>query len=140
MARNKVSDLRDHLFASIEALRDADPKDLEREIARARAVSGVAQVIIESAKVEVDLVSAVGASGLGTNFMSLPPEESRELPRLVSGEREAVNCACGALSEGWPDNMCQNCWEAYCDREWWAQWNCAFWEHWFTRALKGELA
>ena len=52
-----VSDLRAHLFATLEALRDKDnPMDLDR----ARAVSDVAQTIINSAKVEVDYLRVTG--------------------------------------------------------------------------------
>jgi len=77
MARNTLKDLRDHLFETIEALKDAtDPMDIER----ATAIAGVAQTIINSAKVEVDLVKAVSSSSPGSrNFFGLP-EEGRSLP------------------------------------------------------------
>jgi hypothetical protein len=52
-----INTLRSELFATIRALRDsANPMD----IARAKAVSDVAQTIINSAKVEVDMINAVG--------------------------------------------------------------------------------
>ena len=55
--KNKIDDLRNHLFATIEALQDEDdPMDLDR----ARAISDVAQTIINSAKVEVDFLRATG--------------------------------------------------------------------------------
>jgi len=83
MARNKVSDLRDHLFETLEALKDPEnPMDLER----ARTISDVAQVIINSAKVEVDLVKAISASAPAGGFFNLPSEESRELPRIGAGK------------------------------------------------------
>lgn len=64
MAHNKMSDLRDHLFETLEALKDKDaPMDLER----AKAVCSVAQTIINSAKVEVDLVKAVSGDR-GSDF------------------------------------------------------------------------
>lgn len=63
--KNKIDDLRNHLFATIEALQDKDdPMDLDR----AKAIADVAQVIINSAKVEVDYINKVG--GIGTNFIS----------------------------------------------------------------------
>jgi hypothetical protein len=75
MAKNKINDLRDHLFATLEALRDPEtPMDIER----ARAISDVAQTIINSAKVEVELVKAVGGSEPGSVFFVIP-EESRLL-------------------------------------------------------------
>lgn len=82
MAKNKISDLRDHLFETLEALKDKDqPMDIER----ARAISDVAQVIINTAKVEVDLVKAVGGSAPGGAFFNLP-EESRDLPKLPQSQ------------------------------------------------------
>lgn len=60
--RNKISDLRNHLFEVIEQLKDKDhPMDLDR----ARAVADVAQVIVNSAKVEVAHMHVTGASGTG---------------------------------------------------------------------------
>lgn len=60
--RNKISDLRNHLFEVIEALKDKDhPMDLDR----ARAVADVAQVIVNSAKVEVAHMQVTGGSGTG---------------------------------------------------------------------------
>lgn len=84
MPKNKISDLRDHLFETLEALKDPEtPMDLER----ARAISEIAQTIINSAKVEVDLVKAVSGSAPGSvKFFGLE-EESRELPNL---ERRAL--------------------------------------------------
>lgn len=55
--KTKISDLREHLFATLESLRDDDkPMDL----ARAKAIADVAQTIINSAKVEVDFINATG--------------------------------------------------------------------------------
>lgn len=63
--QNKIDDLRNHLFATLEALRDKDsPMDIER----AKAISNVANSIIETAKVEVKYIEAIG--GQGTGFMN----------------------------------------------------------------------
>ena len=79
--KNKISDLRDHLFATIESLRDEeDPMDIDR----AEAIAGVADVIIRSAKVEVDYLKAVG--GKGTNFIPETPS-APPLPPPVSTKR-----------------------------------------------------
>lgn len=60
--KNKIEDLRNHLFATLEALQDEDkPMDIER----AKAVAIVSQQIIESAKVEVKFIDAVGGDGSG---------------------------------------------------------------------------
>lgn len=56
--KNKISDLRNHLFETIEALKDEDkPMDLDR----ARTISGVAQTIINSAKVEIEFLEVTGS-------------------------------------------------------------------------------
>lgn len=56
--RNKIDDLRNHLFETLEALKDKEePMDLDR----ARAVAEVAKVIVESAKVEVAFLKVTGA-------------------------------------------------------------------------------
>jgi len=79
MARNKINDLRDHLFETLEALKDTEkPMELDR----AKAIADVAQVIINSAKVEVELVKAVSSSSAGSCFFNLP-EETRTLPRIA---------------------------------------------------------
>lgn len=63
MTKNKITDLRNHLFETIEML-----KDKEIDIQTAKAISDVAQVIINSAKVEVQFLKEVDASK-STNFM-----------------------------------------------------------------------
>lgn len=63
--KNKIGDLRDHLFEILEALKDPDkPMD----IARAKACADVAQTIINSAKVEVDFINAIGGGASGSGF------------------------------------------------------------------------
>jgi hypothetical protein len=66
--KNKIDDLRNHLFETLEALKD-DEKPME--LARARAIADVARVIVESAKVEVNFLNVTGAVR-GTGF--LPPD------------------------------------------------------------------
>jgi hypothetical protein len=70
--KNKINDLRNHLFATIESLQDETaPMDLDR----AKTIADVAQVIINSAKVEVDFIKVIGADH-GTGFI---PDEKRFL-------------------------------------------------------------
>lgn len=85
MARNKLSDLRDHLFAALEGLSDPDKP---MEIERAKAIAEVAQTIINSAKVEVDAMKAIGGSMAPGGFFAIK-EEGRELPR-IERRREAA--------------------------------------------------
>ena len=65
MAKNKIEDLRNHLFETIEMLKDGD-----MEIDKAKAISEVAQVIINSAKVEVQFLKEMG-SNKHTGFIQL---------------------------------------------------------------------
>lgn len=75
--KNKIEDLRNHLFATLEGLLDEqNPMELDR----ARAVADVAQVLVNSAKVEVDFLK-VTDSVQGSGFI---PDDSR---RITSGER-----------------------------------------------------
>jgi hypothetical protein len=70
MAKDKIQDLRHHLFETIEMLKDGDI-----EIEKARAISEVAQVIINSAKVEVQFLKEMG-SNRHTGFIQLDnPDE-----------------------------------------------------------------
>ena len=70
MARNKISDLRDHLFEMIENIKDAKkPEDVDREIAKAKAISDVAEVIIDSAKVEVQYLEMAGFTKSDSEFL-----------------------------------------------------------------------
>lgn len=53
--KNKISDLRDHMFAALERLGDEKitPEQLKIEIERSKAVAEVGKVIVESAKAEI---------------------------------------------------------------------------------------
>lgn len=78
--KNKIEDLRNHLFATIEALLDEDnPMD----VTRAKAVSNAAQAIINSAKVEVDFLKVAGGEGSG--FFPVNP---RGYMAIADGRRE----------------------------------------------------
>jgi hypothetical protein len=73
MMKNKIEDLRNHLFATLEALQD---KTSPMDIGRAKAIADVAQVVVNSAKVEVDHLRALADSGVrmqpgdGTGFIT----------------------------------------------------------------------
>jgi len=57
MARNKLSNLRDHLFATIENLLD---EDSNFDVEKAEAIANLGNVIVNSAKVEYQLIRAMG--------------------------------------------------------------------------------
>lgn len=58
MARNKLTDLNDHLFAQIERLGDEEltEKELKKEVERAKAITLMAKNIIDNARVTLDAV------------------------------------------------------------------------------------
>lgn len=67
MAKNKMSDLRDHLFETLERLKDEqNPMELDR----AKTVSLVAQTIINSATVEVKAMNALGQDAAQSGFFA----------------------------------------------------------------------
>jgi hypothetical protein len=83
--KNKIEDLRNHLFAQLERLSDDEgmknPLKLERELKRAKAISEVSQVLVSAAKAETDFLKTTGKlndSGFmgidkaNTNTKSLP--------------------------------------------------------------------
>jgi hypothetical protein len=76
--QNKIEDLRNHLFATLEALRD---KEAPMDIERAKTISTVANSIIESAKVECKYIEVMG--GNGTGFVPSLPASDRQ--RLTNG-------------------------------------------------------
>jgi len=65
MPKDKIQDLRHHLFEKIEMLKD---KDID--IATAKAISEVAQVIVNTAKVEVSFIRATQSTE-DTGFIKL---------------------------------------------------------------------
>lgn len=76
--KNKIEDLRNHLFATIEALQDEDnPMDLDR----AKTISAVSQTIINSAKVEVDFLKITGGVE-GSGFIPYEPRKPLSSGRL----------------------------------------------------------
>ena len=56
MARNKINDLRNHLFEVIEMLKDDEPNSMTIE--KAETIAQVAQVIINTGKLETDYIKA----------------------------------------------------------------------------------
>lgn len=73
MAKNKMEDVRDHLIATMEALRDTEnPMDIERAL----AVAEVGKVLIESAKAETAHLKVIGdavAEVTGSGFIAEGP-------------------------------------------------------------------
>lgn len=76
MPKNTMQDLRNHLFETLEALKDDEkPMDIDR----AKAVCEVAEQLINSARVEVKFMEVTGEN-IESDMMS------RTALRLKSGE------------------------------------------------------
>ena len=84
--KNKIEDLRNHLFETIERLKDDEsPMDLDR----AKTISEVSQTIINSAKVEVEFLKVTGGTkdtGFITNEKPTltPVQNSGEIGRATN--------------------------------------------------------
>jgi uncharacterized protein YdaT len=79
--KNKLSDLRNHLFETIERLKDEEkPMDVDR----AKAVADVANAIINSAKVELRAIEVAG-EGKPSEFLEI---EEGETDRFLPEARE----------------------------------------------------
>jgi hypothetical protein len=75
--KNKLDDLRNHLFETLEALKDEEePMELDR----ARAIADISRVIVDSAKVEVNFLNVTGALRR-TDFF---PAEDEAPPKLAA--------------------------------------------------------
>lgn len=83
--RRQIDDLRAKLFDTLDRLNDTDNP---MEVDRAKAVAEVAQVIINSAKVEVEFMRQRGSERTATGFIpdvEAPPGQ----PRLVKGRAQS---------------------------------------------------
>ena len=84
--KNKIEDLRNHLFATLEDLRN---KDKPMDIARAKAIANGAAQLVNSAKVENEFTRLTGRKY--SDF--LPEIEQKpgtpERPRLIKGRAQA---------------------------------------------------
>lgn len=80
--KNKISDLRDHMFAQLERLGNEaiSEEELKKEISRAQAISEIGKVIVESAKTEVLYAKLTGKrSEEPTKF--LEEDEGKQIER-----------------------------------------------------------
>jgi hypothetical protein len=87
----KVEDLRDALMSVIEGVRDGSIKPEQ-----ARVISELSQVVVNSAKVEVELYKATQGKARGTGFMG---DVVQALPA------PAAATAGGGGSEGLPSGI-----------------------------------
>lgn len=83
--KNKIEDLRNHLFDTIEALKDAEnPDAITREIDRAKAIVGVAQVLVDTAKAENQFLElSEHAAKRSSGFIPAAEIHGANQPRLL---------------------------------------------------------
>ena len=79
--KNKIDDLRNHLFAQLERLGDESlaGERLNEEIQRARAVKDISGSIIETAKAETDRLKVIGETGYQAGTALLAQVEQKAL-------------------------------------------------------------
>ena len=76
MAKKNIDDLRELLFSAIEGVKSGT-----LDIDRARMIGDLSQVMVNSAKVEVEYAKATGQKGSG--FL----EQAPDLPTGITGVR-----------------------------------------------------
>lgn len=69
--KNKISDLNNHLFEQLERLNDSDitQDQLQLEINRSRAMTDIADKIIESSKVTIEAMKILEKGGMDVSRM-----------------------------------------------------------------------
>ena len=90
--KNKIADLRNHMFAALERLsaEDLTEEDLKKEIQRSQAISEVGKVIVESAKTEIMYAKLTG-KGRENAANFIDEKEESEKPKLIRPKAEYSN-------------------------------------------------
>lgn len=70
--KNKITDLNNHLFAQLERLGDEELNgdDLQKEIDRSKAMTGIASTIVESMKTTVEAMKIMEKAGIDIQEVS----------------------------------------------------------------------
>jgi hypothetical protein len=74
--KNGITDLRNHLFETLERLKDPDPKS-PMDTETAESVCLVAKRLIETAQVEIEFRRLTGQTAVGSEFLELPSEPKK---------------------------------------------------------------
>jgi hypothetical protein len=66
MAKNKISDLNNHLFAQLERLNDEEltPEQVDNEVKRSKAITAISGQILKSARLELDATRLVSEGAM----------------------------------------------------------------------------
>jgi hypothetical protein len=69
--KNKIEDLRNHMFEALERLKDAEtPEELQKELDKSKAIAELGKVLVDTAKAEVDFQKATGGIVMPTEFFN----------------------------------------------------------------------
>ncbi len=77
--KNKVSDLRNHMFAALDRLNDVEKltkEEVQMEIDKSNAIGSIGKVIIETAKTELAYARFLNGE-VPKNFLELPEEDNK---------------------------------------------------------------
>ena len=74
--KNTLIDLNNHLFEQMERLNDEDlsEENFKKEIERAKAMTGIAQNIIQNGKLMLDSMKFVDETGYGSGEVTINPK------------------------------------------------------------------
>jgi len=79
--KNTMTDLHNHLFATLEALQDdANPMEIDR----ARTIADVAKVVVQAAQAEVEFLKVTGGGGSHSGFFPPTPTPTRTAPAIAA--------------------------------------------------------
>ena len=85
--KNKMDDLRDHLFETLEMLKDPD---CDLDIQKAKTIAEIGRVLVDSARVEVEFMKESGCIGSGfINDGSTP--EPKQIGVYTNGRGTGVS-------------------------------------------------
>jgi len=89
--KNKITNLRNHLFLSLERLNDEDltAEELQQELKRSKAIANIGKVLVGTAKVEVAYIKAVKGADTKSKFLDTPVQAG-EAPKPGEGESKKL--------------------------------------------------
>lgn len=72
MSKNRLEDMRNHLFAAMERLNDEsmDKKQMDEEIKKANALASLGNVLVLSAKVELNYMREIHGVNKDSKFFN----------------------------------------------------------------------
>ena len=89
--KNKLTDLRDHLFELIETMKDSDLEGdkLDQEIKRSLAINELSKTVITSNALMIKAVDSLYGLPV-SDELAIIPQSPAETPKFLSGDRKAL--------------------------------------------------